>query len=96
MGTQFHPEADRPGVMAWVKREEHSAALAEAYGPEMLELMIKTLSNPERLARTYALAIPGWLVHRFNQLAEVRGLRKIPPPHTVDMNEFEDRHQATA
>lgn len=96
VGTQFHPEADRPGVMAWVQRREHSDALRDAYGNELLERMIKTLSDPTRLARTYALTIPGWLTHRFNQLAEVRGLRKIPPPHTVDMGEFEDRHQATA
>jgi GMP synthase-like glutamine amidotransferase len=96
VGTQFHPEADRPGVMAWVQRREHSDALRDAYGHELLERMLKTLSDPTRLARTYALAIPGWLAERFNHLAEERGLRKIPAPHTVDMSEFEDRHQATA
>jgi GMP synthase-like glutamine amidotransferase len=96
VGTQFHPEADRPGVMAWVLRREHSDALRDAYGNDMLERMLKTLSDPTRLARTYALAIPGWLAERFNELAEVRGLRKIPPPHTVDMSEFEDSRQATA
>ncbi len=96
VGTQFHPEADRPGVMAWVQRREHSDALRDAYGNELLERMLKTLSDPTRLARTYALAIPGWLAHRFNQLADVRGYNKIAPPHTVDMSAFDDVHQATA
>jgi hypothetical protein len=31
-GTQFHPEADRPGVLAWINRPEHTAALKDAYG----------------------------------------------------------------
>lgn len=93
VGTQFHPEADRPGVMAWVQRREHSDALRDAYGSELLDRMLKTLTDPTRLARTYALAIPGWLAHRFNQLADIRGLHRIPPPH-MDMSLFEDRQAA--
>ena len=42
--------------------------------------MMKTLDDPSRLARTYALLIPGWLTSRFNQLALRRGLRGIPAP----------------
>ena len=30
--VQFHPEADRPGVMNWVARPEQAAAFVEAYG----------------------------------------------------------------
>ncbi len=88
LGTQFHPEADRPGVMAWVQKRDHSDALREAYGHELHGRMLRTLSDPLRLARTYALAIPGWLAHRFNHLAEARGLRKIPLPH-LDASLFE-------
>jgi GMP synthase-like glutamine amidotransferase len=87
-GTQFHPEADRPGVLAWINRPEHAADVKGAYGVDLYERMIKTLSDPTRLARTYALLIPGWLAHRFNQLAEVRGLRPIAGPEE-DAKEFE-------
>jgi homoserine O-succinyltransferase/O-acetyltransferase len=87
-GTQFHPEADRPGVLAWIHRPEHTTALRDAYGHSLLERMIKTLDDPGRLARTYALLIPGWLTSRFNRLAAVRGLRPIPPP-VQSMREFE-------
>lgn len=87
-GTQFHPEADRPGVLAWIHRPEHTAALRDAYGNSLLERMMKTLDDPTRLARTFALLIPGWLASRFNRLAGSRGLRPIPPP-VQNMSEFE-------
>ena len=87
-GTQFHPEADRPGVLAWIHRPEHTSALRDAYGHSLLERMIRTLDDPGRLARTYALLIPGWLTSRFNRLAAVRGLKPIPPP-VQSMREFE-------
>ncbi len=87
-GSQFHPEADRPGVLAWIHRPEHTTALRDAYGHSLLERMMKTLDDPGRLARTYALLIPGWLTSRFNRLAAVRGLRPIPPP-VQSMREFE-------
>jgi hypothetical protein len=87
-GAQFHPEADRPGVLAWIHRPEHTAALEDAYGQSLLKLMLKTLDDPARLARTYALLIPGWLTSRFNRLAVARGLKPIPPP-VQSMREFE-------
>jgi hypothetical protein len=87
-GTQFHPEADRPGVLAWIHRPEHTAALRDAYGHSLLERMMQTLDDPSRLARTYALLIPGWLTSRFNRLAQRRGLRAIPAP-VQGMGEFE-------
>jgi GMP synthase-like glutamine amidotransferase len=91
-GTQFHPEADRPGVMAWINRPEHAAALRDAYGNSLYERMIKTLSDPTRLARTFALLIPGWLTAHFNNLAQVRGLKPIDPPEQ-NMREFEEHIQ---
>jgi len=88
MGTQFHPEADRPGVIAWINRTEHAEALKDAYGHDLYERMMLTLKDPTRLARTYALAIPSWLEHRFNRLAAARGLKPIGPPEQ-DMRMFE-------
>jgi hypothetical protein len=87
-GTQFHPEADRPGVLAWIERPEHAEALKDAYGNSLYDRMMKTLGDPERLARTYALLIPGWLTERFNRLARARGLQPVAPP-VQNMEEFE-------
>ena len=89
-GTQFHPEADRPGVLAWIERPEHAEALKDAYGNSLYERMMKTLGDPARLARTYALLIPGWLTERFNRLARARGLHPLQPP-VQNMAEFEER-----
>ena len=89
-GTQFHPEADMPGVMAWINRPEHAADLRDAYGHALYERMIKTLKDPLRLARTFALLLPGWLTARFNQIAPHRGLRAIAAPEQVDMRQFEE------
>ena len=78
--VQFHPEADRPGVMNWVSRPEQAAAFKAAYGEETYQAMLRTLDDPRRLARTYSLVIPGWMVRRFNMLAAFRGYNELPPP----------------
>ncbi|MBL8714671.1 MAG: hypothetical protein JNL79_01675 [Myxococcales bacterium] len=79
-GVQFHPEADRPGVMAWVARPDQAAAFKEAYGITTYERMVKTVDDPMRLARTFALMIPGFLTRRFNLLAKKQGWVPLDPP----------------
>lgn len=87
-GTQFHPEADKPGVMAWIEKPEHTVQVEAQYGRGLYEKMIATLANPDRLAKTFALLIPGWLNYRFNELAEARGLKPLAPPE-FDVQEFD-------
>lgn len=87
-GTQFHPEADKPGVMAWIGKPEHASATQKAYGHVVYDRMMKTLANPTRLARTFALCIPGWLTHRFNEIARVRDLVPLELP-SEDMQDFD-------
>lgn len=77
--VQFHPEADRPGVMNWVARPEQAAAFKAVYGEVTYQAMLRTLENPRRLARTFALVIPGWLIRQFNHLAPSRGYAPLPP-----------------
>jgi hypothetical protein len=50
--------------------------------------MIKSLADPTRLAKTFALIIPGWLTRHFNRMAATRGLRPIEAPQQ-DMRQFE-------
>lgn len=87
-GVQFHPEADRPGVMNWVSRPEQAAAFKETYGEITYQAMLRTLDDPRRLARTYALVIPGWMTRRFNELAASRGYLDLPPPSEVSPAAF--------
>lgn len=87
-GLQFHPEADKHGVMTWVERPESRVRLIDAYGDDLYEKMVRSLEDPQRLARTFALLIPSWLTSRFNELAAVRGLVPLPQPQ-FDMQEFD-------
>lgn len=86
-GTQFHPEADRGGVIAWLSKREQAEAFVAAYGHETYDRMIHTLDNPNRLARTFALMIPGWLTRKFNLLAYERGWKSLEQPQ-LDMATF--------
>lgn len=87
-GTQFHPEADKPGVMAWIVKPEHQTAVEGAYGAELYTRMVKSLDNPVRLAKTFALFIPGWLALRFNEMAPARGWAPVAPPD-ADILDFD-------
>jgi GMP synthase-like glutamine amidotransferase len=87
--VQFHPEADRPGVMNWVARPEQAAAFKATYGEVTYQAMLRTLDDPRRLARTFALVIPGWLVRRFNLLAASRGYAPLSPPSEDVSQAFE-------
>lgn len=78
-GTIFHPEADRAGALHWIQKPEQAEAVIEAYGKTTYNRMLKTLDDPNRLARTYALLIPNWLNTSFNRLAPHRGWKSIPP-----------------
>lgn len=83
--VQFHPEADRAGVMSWVARPEQAAAFRATYGEETYQAMLRTLDDQNRLARTFALVIPGFLQRRFNTLAAARGYELIDPPSSEDV-----------
>ncbi|NUP13653.1 MAG: hypothetical protein HOW73_47060 [Polyangiaceae bacterium] len=83
--VQFHPEADRAGVMSWVARPEQAAAFRATYGEETYQAMLRTLDDKNRLARTFALVIPGFLQRRFNTLAAARGYEPIEAPSAQDV-----------
>ena len=62
----------------------------ETLNEQAANRMLKTLADPSRLARTYALCIPGWLTHRFNvHVAPTRGLAPISAPEQ-NMRTFEE------
>jgi hypothetical protein len=71
--------------MSWVARPEQAAAFRATYGEDTYQAMLRTLDDPNRLARTFALVIPGYLQRRFNKLASVRGYRPIEAPSAEDV-----------
>ncbi len=85
--VQFHPEADRAGVVSWVSRPDQAAAFRATYGEFTYNAMLRTLDDPRRLARTYALVIPGWLARKFNLAAPERGYSPVAGPNDDDVLE---------
>lgn len=85
--VQFHPEADRMGVVSWVRKPDQAAAFRMAYGDETYERMLKTLDDPNRIARTFSMLIPGWLTRKFNGMAAERGWNRCDPP-SQDLTAF--------
>jgi GMP synthase-like glutamine amidotransferase len=79
-GTIFHPEADRPGVLNWLERPEQAKAVIETYGELIYRRMSKTIDDPTRLARTYALLLPGWLARSFNAMAQENDWAQVDMP----------------
>jgi len=83
--VQFHPEADRAGMMSWVARPEQAEAFRATYGEDTYQAMLRTIDDPNRLAKTYAVVIPSYLVRRFNALAETRGWQPTAVPSDEDI-----------
>ncbi|AKT40859.1 hypothetical protein [Chondromyces crocatus] len=86
--VQFHPEADRAGVVNWISRPEQAAAFKATYGEVTYQAMLRTLDDPRRVARTYTLLIPGWLTRRFNLIAPHRGYTPLSPVPDVVPERF--------
>lgn len=78
LGTQFHPEADRAGVEAWVLDPKHAEEFKTAYGDALYDRMVHTLEDPTRVDRTFSMVVPGWLHEQFNRLAADRGYKPLP------------------
>jgi GMP synthase-like glutamine amidotransferase len=61
IGTQFHPEADAPGMLLHLQTPERKKVVSENYGPEKWESMIEQLNDPDKIMFTYAHILPNFL-----------------------------------
>lgn len=71
--VQFHPEAEKHGILMRFtdpeEKEKTIALLGEARYVEFME----SVQNPNRLLRTYRAVLPGFLMRSFNRLMESYG-----------------------
>src|SRR5262249_22967786 len=74
------PAAGPARGMSRVARPDQAEAFKATYGEVTYQAMLRTLDDPRRLGRTYALVIPGWMIRRFNDLAPERGYTEVPAP----------------
>jgi len=73
IGTQFHPEADAPGMTLHLQSEEKKKMVIENYGQEKWESMIERLNDPDKIVWTHDHILPNFLKLACQQLKIVSG-----------------------
>ena len=71
IGTQFHPEADAPGMSIYLQTEEKRQTVIESHGEDKLISMLEHLEDPDKIRWTYAHILPNFLNQSIGQLQEV-------------------------
>jgi hypothetical protein len=61
IGTQFHPEADAPGMTLYLNTEEKRNTVIETHGENKYRSMLEHLEDPDKIMWTYAHIIPNFL-----------------------------------
>ncbi len=60
-GTQFHPEADKDGMLLHFLKEENKNKVIETHGLDKYNKMIRDLSNPKKIKLTNETVIPTFI-----------------------------------
>ncbi|MFD1139673.1 type 1 glutamine amidotransferase [Larkinella insperata] len=60
-GTQFHPEADGEGMLRYFMTDEKKQQIVENHGEDKYNEMVAYLQDPEKIALTESVIIPGFL-----------------------------------
>lgn len=71
IGTQFHPEADAPGMSMYLQTEEKRKTVIESHGEDKLRSMLEHLEDPDKIVWTYSHILPNFLNESIEQLQEV-------------------------
>ncbi len=61
-GTQFHPEADAPGMRMYLLRDDKKEFVIEKYGEKKYWDMLDHLNDPDKIMLTHESIIPRFLM----------------------------------
>jgi hypothetical protein len=61
VGTQFHPEADAPGMSRYLQRPDKKQMVIKNHGLEKWQSMIEQLNDPDKILYTYSHILPNFL-----------------------------------
>jgi homoserine O-succinyltransferase/O-acetyltransferase len=70
IGTQFHPEADAPGMSMYLQTEEKRNTVIESHGEDKLRSMLEHLDDPDKIIWTHAHILPNFLNQTIGLLQE--------------------------
>ena len=68
VGTQFHPEADAPGMAMYLNRDDKKKGIIDNYGEEKWRRMLDHLDDPDKILCTYSHVLPNFLNQAVEQL----------------------------
>jgi GMP synthase - Glutamine amidotransferase domain len=68
IGTQFHPEADAPGMTMYLHRDDKKKTIIENYGEVKWKNMLDHLNDPDKILWTYSHVLPNFLHQAVEQL----------------------------
>jgi len=71
IGTQFHPEADAPGMSMYLQTEEKRKTVIESHGEAKLISMLQHLNDPDKIMWTHSHIIPNFLNQSLGQLVAI-------------------------
>jgi homoserine O-succinyltransferase len=66
--VQFHPEAEKNGILMRFTDPEEKQHIVEVLGAREYDDLILSLNNPGKLLKTYKTILPGFLRRAFNRL----------------------------
>ncbi|GAB3957689.1 hypothetical protein GCM10028805_50860 [Spirosoma harenae] len=61
IGTQFHPEADNEGMLRYFLKPEKRNHIVLNFGQEKYDAMVSYLQDPDKIALTESVILPGFL-----------------------------------
>lgn len=66
--VQFHPEAEKNGILLRFTHPEEMEHIIALLGRDKYDELLKSLENPNKLVRTYKTVLPGFLLRSYNRL----------------------------
>ncbi|MVM32669.1 GMP synthase [Spirosoma sp. HMF4905] len=68
IGTQFHPEADNQGMLRYFLQDEKRNHIISNFGQEKYNDMVAYLQDPDKIALTESVILPGFLTQSIQAL----------------------------
>jgi GMP synthase-like glutamine amidotransferase len=77
--VQFHPEAEKSGILMRITEPKEREHIVEVMGEEKYEELVRSIENPNKLMRTYKTVLPGFLLRSYNRLMAQHDQPTIDP-----------------
>ena len=76
--VQFHPEAEKKGVIMRFSEPEERAEIVGLIGEEKYMEMLEAANYPNKLGTTYKSILPGFILRSYNHLMQYYEMAQIP------------------